>query len=154
MKDNICRAQAPALKVTEGSTCPYYEAGQSLRFSENFPGHCPSLLHMIHPYLLTYTHGGFFPWMRNKDHVVIACSGDAANCIARLERSTENRINFLVTKVKGACPYYSANERYAIDAQNQCMKLAALSLSYADRKNGTRFRCPGGCGSLTAEIVR
>ncbi len=130
-----------------------YAAGQSFTIEETFPGHCASMLHMIEPYLFTFANGGFFPWVRKKGQAVIACPGDTNNCIALLEHTQGNKIDFVATEIKGKCPFYSQGKRYTIDATHYCIKLATVSLLYADRKQGTRFRCPGGCGTVVSEIL-
>lgn len=72
---------------------------------------CPYLLYLIVPYYETFHDGGFFPWMKNRNEVIVQCpSHDGTVEMAVRRRSTRGKVAVYgeIISVKGRCVWQCA----------------------------------------------
>ncbi len=156
---STCSSQDFVVSISEMSgNCPYYVKGDEVSLFQALGNHCKSFVYILYPYLLTYSTGGWFTWMRDKKSVRVACPGDENRVIAKVthvpSKSSElGSLAISVSSMQGVCPYYQTGETYTICPENVCMKLFCTAIPYAHSLKAHKILCPGPCGPVSIAII-
>lgn len=139
------------------ASCKLYRKGETYRLSNLIPqGHCYEMLHTLIPYIVSFEHGGWFKWEKDKDTVIVCCPHVDNNACVRIRKMTEGEIinfEYEIIGVKGDCPFYKAGETYRIDRtgfSGLCWKLFNILFPYL--KTSLAGKCVT-CGEGTEKNI-
>lgn len=102
---DIFKVNSLRLKIIrEGCSCNYYNAGTEIFLKDIFTETvCPFLLYQMVPYYETFHLGGFFPWMKDRDSVIVQCPWAVNIEVRRNWISNRIEVYGVISAVKGNC---------------------------------------------------
>lgn len=115
--------------ISENKSCKVSNCQSSENFLSEFNrDHCPLLIHGLLPYYFTFSHKGWFPWMKDRGTVVVQCPSTEGNIAVEVQ-SRKGKIIGEVIQGNHRCPYYGDKKPIDLSAmlEKTCYyKLASL----------------------------
>ena len=90
--------------IRKECSCNYYTIGTEITLKDIFTETiCPFLLYQIIPYYEIFHLGGFFPWMKDHDSVIVQCPWAVNIEVKRSRTSNKIEVYGVINAVKGNC---------------------------------------------------